>query len=132
MRVEIDLILKVDHLQRPDVVFDQGEGHDEGSESSMVVVDDAPELISFDLGELMAEVSDQVVQYVDMFANRRLDPERRHELGTVPRREVGWSVPRGIRDEPAERLIVLTMVREQEVFVPGVERYDGPSRHTLP
>lgn len=83
MRTEIHLVPDVVHVERADVVLDEGQGNDQGSKSAVIVVDRSQQLsLSIRLQPTFQVVSD-VMQHVHMLAGRCFHRQSLHEQCTV-------------------------------------------------
>lgn len=130
--VEIDLIANVSDVEDLDVMLDQRERDDQRRKPPMIVVEHAQQLGLFMSGQSILEVAQNVLQYIDMFPDRRLYGQRFHEELSVLHGQFPRSVPLRLTDQPPQLLVMRPAVREKQILMDGVKPYDSLSRDAVP
>ena len=131
MRIEIHLIAEIGDVEHRHVMLHERERNDEGHETLVIIVDHSIQLGSLRGPKFGLEVTDQMIQDVDVLPNRCFDPQRPHEYFAVLLEQILWVEAVGLRDEPSERLVMRTAMREQSVLMDRMELDHRLPRHTI-
>ena len=84
MRIEIDLVSNVAHVEYPNVVPDRRQWNDQGNKPSMIVVNHARQLSFLVTLQLILEVARNMLQHIHMLADRRFHLLQGQLFRTVP------------------------------------------------
>src|SRR5207237_57682 len=104
-----------------DVVPDEGDRHDERHEAAAVVLDDRRQLPPVGAVERALEVARDVLQHVDVTADRGEPRERRRVALQVAGAELRPRDALRPGHEPAEARVRRGVVRHEQELLPGVE-----------
>src|SRR5512145_2201622 len=121
MRIEIHLLANITHIKDPDIVLDKCQRHNQRRKSSIIVGDHALQLGLLVSVESLPEISQDMLEYVDVLPHRRFHGQGFHEEFSIAGCEFLWTVLVSLTDQPSERLASLRMMGQKHIFVCCVE-----------
>src|SRR5262245_17568571 len=132
MWIEIHLLANITHVKDSNIVLDKCQRNNEGRKPVMIIADHAQQLGLFVGAEPFLEMSNNVLEHVHVLAYRCLHNKCTHKQFPIPVSEFFRARLVSLTDQPSEYLVLLRVMRHQQILVDRVELHQGLLRGSPP